>query len=72
MPLYTLTSRVLDDCGCVRAVKQAPFFVLCEGEGYDDAERQLLDAAEQLEELAEEIAEAQFNPDHHHHHWWLP
>lgn len=72
MPVYTLTSRIIDQSGCVRDVKQAPFAVLCEGEGWDDLQRELLDYAEQLEQLAREIALAQFDPGHRHHHWWMP
>jgi hypothetical protein len=72
MAVYTLTARVLDESGQVRDVRQAPFAVLEPGQDYSDLEDELLDQAKRLEELAGEIAAAQFDENHRHHHWWLP
>lgn len=71
MAIYTLTARIIES-GQVRAVRQAPFAVLEPGEDDRDLERELLEQAEQLERLAEEIALARFDPQHRHHHWWMP
>lgn len=72
MAVYTLTTRIIDESGCVRDVKQAPFLVLDEDECLEEAEKELLELAEQLEELAEEIALARHDKHHRHHHWWMP
>jgi hypothetical protein len=68
--VYTLTARIIDGSGCVRDVRQAPFAVLEPGQDVSDLERQILDEAKRLEDLAAEIAAAQFDPQHRHHHWW--
>ena len=72
MAVYTLTSRVLDGSGQVRDVRQAPFAVLEPGQDVSDLVDELLDEAKRLEELAGEIAAAQYDAQHRHHHWWLP
>lgn len=72
MAVRILTVRVFDQFGQVRDVRQVPFLVLGDGEDADGAERELLDMASQLERVAQQIAEARFDPQHRHHHWWLP
>lgn len=72
MAICTLTVRIIDQWGVVQDVRQAPFYVLGPDEDSGDAQRELLDRAEQLERLAEQIGEARFDKQHRHHHWWMP
>lgn len=72
MAIYTLTVRLIDQWGQVADVRQAPFLVLDPDEDSGDAQRELLDKAEQLEDLAREIGYARFDKGHRHHHWWMP
>jgi hypothetical protein len=72
MPVYTLTARVLDGSGQVRAVKRAPFLVCGEGEDLQQALADLEQAAREIEAAAGDIAAAEHDATHRHHHWWLP
>ena len=71
MPVYTLTSRIIDGSGQVRAVKQAPFRVCEPGEDEEQAARDLEQAAKDLEEAAKDLEEAAHDETHKHHHWWV-
>jgi hypothetical protein len=72
MAVFTLTSRVLDGSGQVRAVKQAAFQVLNPDEDLEEAARDLEQAAKDLQEAARDLEEAARDESHPKHHWWLP
>jgi hypothetical protein len=72
MTTYTLTARVLDASGQVRAVKQVPFSVLDPTQELEQAAADLEKAAADLEEAAAELLAAEKDERHHHHHWWVP
>lgn len=72
MTVYTLTARVLDESGQVRAVKQAPFLVLDPAQELEQAAADLEQAAKDLEAAAADLEAAAHDESHRHHHWWLP
>jgi hypothetical protein len=71
MPVFTLTARVTDSSGRVRAVRQAPFQVLDPAEDLEQAARDLERAARDLEEAAADLEAAAHDENHPRHHWWL-
>ncbi len=71
MTVYTLTARVLDESGQVRAVKQVPFCVLDPAQALEQAALDLEKAAADLEAAAAELLAAEHDEQHHHHHWWV-
>jgi hypothetical protein len=72
MPVYTLTARILDESGQVRAVKQAPFLVLDQAQELAQAALDLEKAAADLEQAAADLEAAAHDENHEHRHWWLP
>ena len=71
MPSYTLTARVTDSSGQVRAVRQAAFQVVSPEQSLEQAAAELEKAAADLEEAAAELQAAAHDENHRHHHWWL-
>ena len=71
MPVYTLTARIIDGSGQVRAVKRAAFRVRGEDEDEEQAERDLERAAKDLEEAAADLEAAARDENHPGFNWWV-